>query len=58
MFGLCQNTPEFIKKLADKMINGEQIKFYPMRGVGKSTYDFNINLVKEIFERINNEQIK
>lgn len=55
---LCQNTPEFIKKLTDRIINGEQIKFYPMRGVGKSTYGFNINLIKEIFERMNNEQTK
>ena len=55
---LCQNTPEFIKKLTDRIMNGEQIKFYPMRGMGKSTYDFNINLIKEIFGRINNEQTK
>ena len=53
---LCQNNPEFIKNLVDKMMDGEKIKFYPMIGMGKSTYNFNINLVKEIFERINNEQ--
>ena len=52
---LCQNTPEFIKKLTDRIMDGEQIKFYPMRGMGKTTYDFNINLIKEIFGRINNE---
>lgn len=55
---LCQNTPEFIKKLADRIMDGEQIKFYPMRGVGKSAYNFNMNFIKEIFERMNNEQIK
>ena len=58
MFKLCQNVPEFIKKLADRMINGEQIKFYPMRGMGKSTYYFNMNLIREIFEKIDNKQAR
>lgn len=55
---LCKNNPEFISKLADRIIKGENIGFYPMRGLGKSTYDFNMNLIKEIYERIINEQTK
>jgi hypothetical protein len=51
MFQICQNNPEFIKNLADKIINGEQIKFYPIIGIGKSTFNFNMNLIKEIFQK-------
>lgn len=53
LFEICQNNPGFISKLADKIIKGENIIFYPMRGIGKTTHDFNMNLTKEIYERIN-----
>ena len=53
-FELCQNNPEFISKLADRIMSGEKIIINYGRRSGKS--NFNLNLTEELKKRLNNNE--
>lgn len=56
MFQVCKNTPEFIKDLATRIVNGEYVNICCGIGCGKTNFMLNLGseIIKQM-EKLSNE---
>ena len=50
MLKLCKNSPEYIKQLASRILDGEYVVFQSGRATGKG-HNFTMNLFEELYRQ-------